>query len=83
MVRFYNSYNPILTKKQIASCVNKHCVICKGIINEFYCCNCFEGPSILQLQIKKSHQDYFFMDGSVKPVIIKIRNLGFGMINFN
>lgn len=72
MVIVYSQFNPILSQKDIASSIGKSCVVCNIIIDSYYRCICRDGPSILKLLVKDEDQDYFYMDGSIKPIAVKL-----------
>lgn len=52
--------------------IDTDCIACNTPITVNLTCLCPESPTVLKLPIKEEHEDYFFMDGSVKAVPVKL-----------
>ena len=38
----------------------------------YFSCKCTDGPKVLKLPIPPEWEEYFWFDGSVKPVLVKL-----------
>lgn len=50
----------------------RYCAVCGVLITDFTCI-CSSGPRIMQLPIPAEHENYFWMDGSVKAELVHLQ----------
>lgn len=50
-----------------------YCAVC-GVLISTFSCKCSGSPQIMQLPIPTEWEEYFWMDGSVKPNLISYEN---------
>ena len=57
--------------KSVKSLSVQYCAECGAIIIGF-ACSCPDGPKVWKLPIPEEWEEYFWMDGSVKPILMKL-----------